>query len=65
MDSQTTDITNFPDIFMLPAKQSGTLLVIRFVTDLTQKYVGWKKPIEGETLASSPLWAFSTRHISV
>ena len=21
--------------------------VIRFVTDLTQKYVGWKKPIEG------------------
>ena len=41
------------------------ILVISFVTDLTQKYVGWKKPIEGETLASSPLWAFSTRHISV
>ena len=26
------------------------LLVIRFVTDLTQKYVGWKKHIEGEAL---------------
>ena len=42
-----------------------SLLVIRFVTDLTQKYVRWKKPIEGEALAPSPLWAFSTRHISV
>ena len=39
--------------------------VIRFVTDLTQKYVGWEKPIEGSTQASRPLWAFPTRHISV
>ena len=34
--------------------------VIRFVTDLTQKYVGWKKPIEGSTQASvSPSMGFS------
>ena len=49
----------------IPHNLIKQILVIRFVTDLTQKYVGWKKPIEGEALAPSPLWAFSTRHITV
>ena len=34
---------------------SWLILVIRFVTDLTQKYVGWKKPVEGEVLVGSNL----------
>ena len=33
------------------------ILVIRFVIDLTQKYAELIKPIEGEALAPSLLWA--------
>ena len=42
-----------------------TLLVMRFVIDLTKKYLELIKPIEGEAIAPSLLWALSTLQMSV